>query len=378
MKLAKGSTEEFITKARQAHGEKFDYSQVRYTRIYDKVSIVCPSHGPFEQVARDHLRGCGCKQCSGVFLNTTDDFIRKARIKHGERYDYSRALYTHAHAALTIICRQHGPFEQRPSNHLQGSNCPRCPRYGRRLTNEQFIERLLSVHGKAYDYSQVKYNGGAAKVIIICPAHGPFSVKPSNLLRGGGCRHCAHNKMRTSFEDFLEQASILHNSKYDYSQVNYKSTAAKISIICPKHGPFEQTPNDHLQGHGCTGCAVDARRPASATSWGTSWLHKQAGRTAQLYIVRLSGNGEEFYKVGVTYQSINERFYGQCPYTVEPVAVFCADDAQLVYKVECEIKKRFKSIRYTPRYKFGGFSECMIESQPILAFLHAQAGLAVR
>lgn len=56
---------------------------------------------------------------------------------------------------------------------------------------------------------------------------------------------------------FIESATITHNNKYDYSQVEYKNASTKVIIICPTHGQFMQRPNDHRRKDGCPSCKFD-------------------------------------------------------------------------------------------------------------------------
>lgn len=57
------TTEDFITKAKQVHGDKYDYSMVNYTLSQNEVDIICKQHGKFRQIARNHLFGAGCPLC---------------------------------------------------------------------------------------------------------------------------------------------------------------------------------------------------------------------------------------------------------------------------------------------------------------------------
>lgn len=54
--------------------------------------------------------------------------------------------------------------------------------------------------------------------------------------------------------DFIQEAELLHGDKYDYSQVEYKTSKDKVKINCKIHGTFKQTPNNHLRGKGCKFC----------------------------------------------------------------------------------------------------------------------------
>jgi hypothetical protein len=260
--MKKLTKEEFIEKARLKHGDKYDYSEVEYKNNYTKVRIICPEHGPFEQIAQNHLKGQGCSKCVGLCKSSTEEFIEKAKEKHGDKYDYSEVIYTNARTEVCIICPEHGPFYQTPNGHLNGNACPQCGKIKvgevLKVGVEKFILKAKEVHGNKYDYSMVKYKDNKTKVYIICPEHGPFEQIPQNHLRGQGCPGCARIKIdnlnRSNLDEFIEKARLKHGDKYDYSEVKYVNNHTKVCIICPKHGPFYQTPNGHLNGYGCSNC----------------------------------------------------------------------------------------------------------------------------
>ena len=260
------TTESFVESAREIHGERYDYSQVQYSMNKAHVTIICPDHGPFPQIAAVHLRGNGCPECGGNRKHSTESFIEKAQALHGDCYDYSQVYYEHAHTQVTIICPKHGAFTQSPTAHLAGKGCAKCGRLAagnaRRKTTEQFIVKAIDIHGDRYDYSLVEYEGSAAKVTIICSEHGPFEQTPSEHLVGSGCTKCgilarAEIRRKTT-EQFIAKARMVHGERYDYSLVEYLSCQDKVTIICPDHGPFEQMPNGHLGGKGCYECGIVA------------------------------------------------------------------------------------------------------------------------
>lgn len=61
---------------------------------------------------------------------------------------------------------------------------------------------------------------------------------------------CGGTKKLTK-EEFIKRANEIHNYKYDYSKVEYKDMKTDVVIICSKHSDFKQKPTDHLKGHGC-------------------------------------------------------------------------------------------------------------------------------
>ena len=243
------TTEDFIRRAKEIHGDKYDYSKVKYEYAITKVCIICPKHGEFWQRPYGHLNGQGCSKCSGTKRSTTEEFINKARKVHGDKYDYSNVEYIGNKTKVCIICPEHGEFWQTPNSHLKGIGCPDCAK----TTRGGFIKKAREVHGDKYDYSKVEYKGINTKVCIICPKHGEFWQRPSSHLYGCGCRECAY-KLKFTKEDFIRKAKEVHGDKYDYSKAEYKGAKVKVCIICPEHGEFWQDPNSHLSGKGCPKC----------------------------------------------------------------------------------------------------------------------------
>ena len=123
----------------------------------------------------------------------------------------------------------------------------------KKKSNNEFIREVQLIHHNRYDYSKVKYINNKTKVCIICPDHGEFWQIPSDHLNGKGCPQCAGN-VRYDKDTFVDKAKIIHNDRYDYSKVEYVNAHTKVCIICPEHGEFWQTPNNHLNGNGCPLC----------------------------------------------------------------------------------------------------------------------------
>lgn len=116
---------EFIEKATVVHGKTYEYTNAVYVKTGAKVSITCEKHGAFNITANAHLNGQGCPKCGrGTLL--TDEFILKAKEKHGEKYDYSEVSYDGMQKHVSIMCKQHGLFKQIPYVHLRGSGCGSC------------------------------------------------------------------------------------------------------------------------------------------------------------------------------------------------------------------------------------------------------------
>lgn len=122
--------QKFIEKAIFKHNNFYNYSLVSYQSAKDNVEIVCPIHGVFEQTPNNHLTGHGCNKCSKdknrLHTKTLEKFVQDANLIHNNEYDYSLVSYKNAHTKIKIQCREHGIFNQNPTNHLNGQGCPKC------------------------------------------------------------------------------------------------------------------------------------------------------------------------------------------------------------------------------------------------------------
>lgn len=139
------TTEIFIQRAKNKHGDKYLYDKTIYSGFDKNVIITCPKHGDFVINAHAHIsNGYGCPVCGqinkGPARLTTEQFIAKARKIHGDKYDYSKVNYTLANQKICIICPEHGEFWMTPNKHLIGEKCPKCSQ----SRGEEFIYRILS------------------------------------------------------------------------------------------------------------------------------------------------------------------------------------------------------------------------------------------
>ena len=266
--MPKRSKEEFIEKAREIHGDKYDYSKVEYINSKTKVCIICPKHGEFWQVPTSHLMGVGCPKCAiksrtEKIANTKEQFIEAARKVHGDKYDYSKVVYINSVTKVCIICPEHGEFWVRPSDHIHCHiGCHKCTGCYKN-TKEEFIEKAREIYGDKYDYSKVEYVNNKTKVCINCHEkdkfgieHGEFWQRPNDHLSGYECPKCK-NEYKPTTEEWIKRARCVHGDKYDYSKVEYVNARKKVCIICPIHGEFWQEPSNHINGANCPNCNSD-------------------------------------------------------------------------------------------------------------------------
>jgi len=254
------SLEEIIKRGRVIHGNKYDYSKVKYKRCKDKVIIICPIHGDFKQTIDKHIgqkygcQKCGYEKTAEFNRDNKRTFIEKAVRKHGNMYDYSLINYVNSQTNVKILCKVHGIFEQRPNAHIRGNGCGKCVRTLHNATTEEWIKLAIEKHNGKYDYSQVKYIKCDSKIKIICPEHGLFKQKADVHLKGHGCSKCSKCYQYTT-KEWIEEAKKVHGDKYDYSKTEYINNRTGVVIICHTHGDFWQTAGIHInQECGCPRC----------------------------------------------------------------------------------------------------------------------------
>ena len=267
-------TKAFVATARSLHGDKYNYSRVRYTTSDHPVEVICPQHGPFYPIPYNHLgrRKTGCDRCGSERRALTmrdrhkKAFFKKAKARHGRRYDYSLVDYKGDTSLVTIVCRikGHGPFKQTPHDHLSGCGCQKCGntnknRQRSKAAAASFIPRARAIHGRRYDYSQVRYISMEKHVSVGCrkKGHGYFPITPNNHLGGWGCPKCKAEKSRKTHlytkSEFVRLARKVHGNTYTYPG-KYIGGKTPMKLRCRKHGPFMQPPNSHLNGQGCRKC----------------------------------------------------------------------------------------------------------------------------
>mgnify|MGYP003402830673 FL=1 len=162
----------------------------------------------------------------------TNDFIVKANRIHSNRYDYSMVNYVNCREKIKIICRVHGEFEQIASYHLAGSNCPLCRSVVSLKGFTNFITKANKLYNNKYEYVEHTYKSSDKKVLIICPLHGQFNMSPDNHLQGRECSRCV---LDVKWGERLILFKKIHNNKYDYSKTVFVDYNTKISITCPEH-----------------------------------------------------------------------------------------------------------------------------------------------
>jgi len=324
---------EFISRAIQKHGNIYEYGRGEYINTQTKTLIFCSKcELEFLKIPNHHLRGQGCPSCSHRLKGNNEIFAKRAKLIHGDKYNYSKVDYKTARKQVLIQCNTCSlDFLTTPDNHLRGHGCPRCVNCYP-LTTDTFIEKARTIHGDIFDYHETTYKTTHEKVWIICRACNlKFEQEPSSHLSCCGCPHC-NGGAQIDTKYFIEKAKKIHGDKIDYSFVDYKNANTKVilhCLICKTS--FKQVPLSHLRGTGCPSCANYGFDPNAQ---------------GILYYLRISHNNETFYKIGVTKMPINKRYQESDMKKITVVMTRNYDKLLDAYNEEQRIIEEFKADAY--------------------------------
>ena len=236
------------------------------------------------------------KRWSNVKL-TQEQYIAKARAKWGDAYDYSESVYLAGLKPITIRCIKHNHyFTVQAGNHistlLKSGGCPLCAQerlaekkkaaVKRREERERvkkaeilkkkslrvcpqknFLERATAMYPE-YDFSKAIYKGREVHVMVSCPVHGDFKIRPRTLLYGEkdqkphGCWKCnnlipPYEKVLT-LDTFKNRMHEIYRDKYTFVWSDFKNRYSQVRFTCKHHGEQHSSANVLLKGKGCEYC----------------------------------------------------------------------------------------------------------------------------
>lgn len=195
----------------------------------------------------------------GFFImrrKTNEQFLKECKEKYGEKYILDNVNYQGNKIKVSIICREHGPFEMTPLNFLQGHECPECK--GKRpMSLEKFKKLASKVHNGFYNYDKTIMTKDKV-LLITCPKHGDFEQNLYSHLDGHGCKKCRSEKLSKKYtctqEEFIKKCKEKHGDSILYDKTVYNGCREEITATCPKHGDFKLIAYYLLQNTGCPTC----------------------------------------------------------------------------------------------------------------------------
>ena len=232
-----------------------------------------------------------------------------------------------------------------------------------RITKEEFINKASEKHNDKYDYSNIVFVNMTTKIDIFCKEHKiSFRQKPSQHIRSSGCKTCSysnrHNSTRKTLQDFVTEAALLHEDKYDYSDFNYVNNKTAGKIKCKSClNVWESNPNNHLSNStGCPNCSVNSIFTKEYYIKNNIPNHE-----CYLYVISFTSENESFIKVGLTKNTdVNKRFKDAVykKYSRD-INLYYKTDFFNAYALEQSVLTKFSKHSYLPEELFKGRTECL-------------------
>jgi len=312
-------------------------------------------------------------------MSKLENFIKKSNEIHNYKYSYVKFQYVNAKTSSTIICPEHGEFEQKPDHHTRANaiGCPLCVNANKAtvckqnrinrpngmrpplMKKEDFIKLAHDKFGDKFEFDMSNFTGSVQnKIRIKCPIHGWFEKIPRVfMISGHGCSKCGtkskdSNKTK-SYDDFLCKAKILHNDYYSYPEKNrngYDNRKSKITIVCRKHGEFVKSAQKHLSGQGCFKCRVDELVENGTLLGGyNKKLFNNNVYAANLkgILYYLSLNNGQYFKIGIT-KNLESRIRGiKCKSKIKTIEILNTyeDTLENVFYLEQDMLEKFNKER---------------------------------
>lgn len=242
-KVRRFTQRSFLAEMKRLYGDKFDFSQTVFRGMSKSVEFICPRHGKQKRLVDSMLSGSGCRYCNGE-LFWPEDFPRRAREIHGDKYEYPDIPKSHQ-SMITIICKKHGAFKQRVDIHLAGCGCPQCAGINHLSLEERkknFIQRSKERYNDRYDYSLVEYVDKNTPVKIRCKEHDyVFTVLPdTHIRRSSGCPICNDSIGETEVRLWLDKNHIHYETEYLILNENLQCRRSylRVDFYLPDHNTF--------------------------------------------------------------------------------------------------------------------------------------------
>jgi len=270
--MKKITTEEFIKKAKEVHGNRYNYSKVNYINKRTKICIICPIHGEQWQLPKDHINGQGCPLCGKEYAKEyikkskslgLSGFIQKAKEIHGDKYDYSLITsYESNKDDIQVICNRCGKiFHSKPNWILSGHGCKHCEAIKKYL-GKDILKKTKEIYGDEYvfpDISPDKEYWIKDYTTMVCKVHGNTRKRIDKILLGNKCTACGKltgSKMKKiSVNEAKKRLEKLCDNSLDYNIDEYENTQKPIHFACKKCGKiFTRDLNSLINNNKCPYC----------------------------------------------------------------------------------------------------------------------------
>jgi len=295
-------------KATKVHNGKYTYERItEYKNGEQKGEIYCTiCKEYFVQTLKEHINGSGHRKCSAKnsYWVNVEPLIEQFRKVHGDKYNYSKFVYKGFHNKSTIICPIHGEFLQAPSKHTNDRGCPKCGdermKQKQRKPQEKFIQEIEEIFPNKFKFDKLDYKGDKEEVILYCNDCKEYHTYIPNRVFNSlnGCNYCYWSKKITTFEDFYNRLHGEQKENYIYYHETFigSNTPIKITHKVCGHTYYQRPTHITIRGSGCPYCCESGFKK---------------DKDSILYYLKVKHNEQYFYKIGITNNTVKDRYFNR-------------------------------------------------------------------
>jgi very-short-patch-repair endonuclease len=256
----------FIEKVKIVHNGRYNYKEVYFINNHTKVSVICPMHGSFSILPKNHLRGQGCPICGKekakqCHKGNYDIFVFNLNKKFGKQFSVPniKEEYVNEHSTITLQCNKCGKIYHIEPNYILSNQFSGCNDCNHKIDYEK-LNSFSNTNNKIVPFDGFK-DKRIDCVTMICPIHGEYKARIKSILKGKcQCKKCNGYKKLMGEVEFKER---LYNKFGDTVKPisNYNGTNYNMTFQCNKGHIFARTPNTFFRGNlhlPCPVCSKEA------------------------------------------------------------------------------------------------------------------------
>lgn len=257
---------DYIKECIEKNGDYYNYELIpEEFKGTDKIPLICPKHGVFYTIARNHKNlNSGCPVCGRIKANfktriPLEEFKQRAKCVHKKDiYEIVDKSYVKVSDKVEVKCKICGNvFKIRGSDFLKGRGCPICHPFPKKYTVEEFKKKLKELMPNLEVVSE--YNGSEEPIYVYCKIHNyKFKTTPKRLISGNNCQKCYDDRrsivQRKDINVLLDELSKINDYEYPNIFEEYENNKSKITSVCKIHGEFKVAANKLLRGASCPKC----------------------------------------------------------------------------------------------------------------------------
>lgn len=282
-------------------------------------------------------------------LNKTKYWINQAKEIYKDKYIYDKVVYINSKRKVIITCPIHGDFLIKPSAFLEGHRCKKCHLDTIKISNNDFLNRISRFN---FDFKMLNPPNGIRGDIFCETKYGIIKTCAANLLKNQ--KPNITNAVDPT-EYFISQLKEINGDRYYYHKIKYINSFTNVELICKIHGSFYMRPKCLLSGRNCPKCG----RIGNGGYSRSDFIRRSNNRQCTLYKIKCYNDNESFYKIGITSNSVPYRFSSpkKMPYNYEVISTIHGE-AGVIWDMEVREHRRHKEYGYTPILEFKGMHEC--------------------